>query len=65
KATGNHFFDIVPGKPEESIMTFRMKSEDPGIRMPEVGKNLVHTEGVALIEKWISEMKPDACVAGK
>lgn len=65
KATGNHFFDIVPGKPEESILTFRMKSEDPGIRMPELGKNLVHTEGVALIGKWISEMPAQPCVAGK
>ena len=46
-------------------MVFRMKSEDPGIRMPEVGKGLVHTEGVALIEKWIAEMKPDACEVSK
>jgi len=61
KATGNLFYDIVPGNPNESIMTFRMKSEDPGIRMPELGKGLVHTEGVVLIEKWIAEMKPDAC----
>ena len=61
KATGNHFYDIVPGNPAESIMPFRMKSEDPGIRMPELGKGLVHTEGVALIEQWIGEMKADAC----
>lgn len=61
KATGNHFYDIVPGNPDESIMVFRMKSEDPGIRMPELGKGLLHTEGIALIEKWIAEMKWDAC----
>jgi hypothetical protein len=34
-----------------------MKSEDAGIKMPEVGKVLVHTEGVALIEKWITAMQ--------
>ena len=61
KATGNHFYDIVPGNPDQSIMTFRMKSEDPGIRMPELGKGLIHTEGVALIEQWIAQMPPDAC----
>ncbi len=61
KATGNHFYDIVPGNPAESIMTYRMKSEDPGIRMPELGKGLLHTEGIALIEQWIAEMKPDEC----
>lgn len=61
KATGNHFYDIVPGNPEESIMVFRMKSEDPGIRMPELGKNQLHTEGIALIYQWIAGMKWDAC----
>ncbi len=61
KATGNHFYDIVPGNPDESIMVYRMKSEDPGIRMPELGKGLVHTEGVELITKWIAQMPPDVC----
>lgn len=61
KATGNLFYDIVPGHPEESIMVYRMASEDPGIRMPELGKGLVHTEGVALITKWIAEMSPESC----
>ncbi|MBP6732457.1 MAG: hypothetical protein KA149_10385 [Chitinophagales bacterium] len=61
KATGNLFYDIVPGNPEESIMVFRMKSEDPGIKMPELGKGLVHKEGVDLIYKWIAEMKWNSC----
>lgn len=56
KGTGGLLFDIVPGHPELSIMPFRIKSEDAGIKMPEVGKVLVHTEGVALIEKWIASM---------
>lgn len=61
KAAGNFFFDIVPGKPEESILTFRMRSDDPGIKMPEVGRGVLHTEGAELIERWIKEMKPDNC----
>lgn len=61
KATGNLFYDIVPSEPEKSIMLFRMKSDDPGIRMPEVGRSQLHTEGVNLMEQWIREMKPNAC----
>ncbi len=61
KAAGDFFFDIVPGKPEESILTFRMRSNDPGIRMPEVGRNTLHVEGTELIERWIKEMKPVNC----
>lgn len=61
KATGNRLFDIVPGKPNESIFIFRMETNDPGMRMPEVGRSIVHREGLDLITRWISEMKPDAC----
>ena len=61
KATGNRLFDIVPGKPEESILMYRIETDDPGMRMPEVGRSIRHVEGVALLHQWISEMKPDAC----
>lgn len=61
KATGNLFYDIVPSQPEKSIMLFRMRSDDPGIRMPEVGRSQLHKEGVDLIEQWIREMKPNTC----
>jgi hypothetical protein len=30
-----------------------MKSEDPGIMMPESGRALSHSEGIRLIESWI------------
>ncbi len=56
RATGNFSFDIHPGKPDKSILLYRMKSTDPGIAMPEVGREVVHKEGVALISKWIAEM---------
>jgi hypothetical protein len=29
-----------------------MKSEDPGVLMPEIGRSIVHQEGVALIEEY-------------
>ncbi len=57
RGSGNRKFDIVPGHPYESILLFRMESDDPGIMMPELGRSVKHTEGIALIKKWISEMK--------
>lgn len=63
KATGNFLYDIVPGHPEQSILTFRMASTDPGIKMPEIGRGLVHKEGLELINRWIAEMNPDDCLA--
>ncbi len=54
--SGGFQYDIVPGNPDASILLFRMKSEDPGIMMPELGRKLVHSEGVALIKQWISSM---------
>lgn len=61
KATGGRMFDIAPGRPDESIFVYRMESEDPGVKMPEVGKVLVHTEGVALIRQWIASMEDKEC----
>lgn len=58
RGSGGLKYDIVPGKPEQSILYFRITSTDPGIMMPELGKQLVHQEGVALIREWIARMKP-------
>lgn len=57
RGSGKRRFGIVPGKPAESILLFRMESDDPGIRMPELGRQLAHREGLALIEAWIKNMK--------
>ncbi len=57
RGTGDHFFDIVPGKPQDSILPFRMLSSEPGVMMPEQGRNTTHREGAALITEWISAMQ--------
>jgi uncharacterized repeat protein (TIGR03806 family) len=54
--SGGLAFDIVPGRPDQSILAFRIASTHPGIMMPELGKRLVHEEGVALIREWIAAM---------
>ncbi len=56
RGSGGREFDIVPGQPDQSIIMFRMTSVDPGIMMPELGKRLIHTEGVELIREWIAAM---------
>ena len=56
KGSGNRLFDIVPGKPEASILTFRMESLDVDAMMPEIGRTMVHIEGVQLIKDWIANM---------
>ena len=58
-ATCGYSFDIVPGKPDESIYICRMESTNPKYKMPTVGRNLVHTEGVALMRDWIASMPGD------
>ena len=59
RGTGGHRYDVVPGKPDESIMLHRIKSTEPDVAMPELGRSIVHAEGVALVRKWIENMKDD------
>jgi uncharacterized repeat protein (TIGR03806 family) len=54
--SGGLEYDIVPGKPEKSILAYRIASTHPGVMMPELGKRLVHVEGVELIREWIGAM---------
>lgn len=55
--TGGFQYSIVPGHPDESILLYRMKSTNPGAMMPELGRLLVHEEGVALIRDWIKVLE--------
>lgn len=57
--TGGHKFSIVPGDPDASILTYRMASTQPGAMMPELGRSLVHDEGVELIRDWIASLDGD------
>ncbi len=57
RGSGNLAYDIVPGKPQESILLYRMQSLDPGVMMPELSRSLAHTEGIKLIREWIKTME--------
>jgi parallel beta-helix repeat protein len=52
--SGGLQYAIVPGAADQSIMTYRMDSNDADVRMPEIGRSVIHTEGVALIRDWIN-----------
>ena len=56
RGSGDLKYNIVPGKANESILIYRMESNDSGILMPEIGRKLVHKEGVSLIREWINSM---------
>lgn len=55
RGAGPHLFAVVPGKPDESIMAYRMASTEPGVAMPELGKDTVDAEGLAVVRRWIAE----------
>lgn len=61
--TGDLDYDIVPGDADASIMHFRMDSNATNVRMPEIGRTIIHTEGVELIRDWINAMAPESCEA--
>jgi uncharacterized repeat protein (TIGR03806 family) len=57
KGSGGLKYDIVKGNADQSILTYRMESTDPGIMMPELGRKMVHEEGLALVKEWINRME--------
>ena len=63
QGSGDLDYGIVPGNAAESIMNFRMDSNAPQIRMPEIGRSVIHTEGVELIRDWINAMDLVDCEA--
>ena len=57
KGSGGRLVDIMAGHADASILFYRMQTNNPGERMPELGRSLVHREGLALIKEWIDKMK--------
>lgn len=61
KGTGGRTYDIVPGDADASILHYRIATDEVGAMMPDIGRSVVHAEGVALIARWIDAMPPTAC----
>jgi uncharacterized repeat protein (TIGR03806 family) len=57
RGAGDRSFDIVPGEPDRSILMLRVESAEPGVMMPELGRNLADDHGAALIRAWIASLR--------
>ncbi len=53
---GPHTYDIYPSKADSSIFIHRMKSNQPSVMMPEIGRVLPDPAGIELISEWINSM---------
>ena len=60
RGAGHARFGIMPGESDNSILSYRMASVDPGEMMPELGRATVDEKGLALINQWIDNM-PETC----
>ncbi len=56
RGSGGLKYAIAPGQPDQSILVHRIVSLDPGVMMPELGRKMVHDEGVELVKDWIASL---------
>jgi uncharacterized repeat protein (TIGR03806 family) len=63
RGSAGYQFSITPGNPQTSFLLHRIRSTDPGVMMPTVGRGLIDQEGAALIEEWIGQMHVDEQLA--
>ena len=54
--SGGLTYVIHPGEADQSILLYRMIAEEVDARMPEIGRELIHEDGIALIRDWIDNM---------
>ncbi|USD66069.1 SO2930 family diheme c-type cytochrome [Vibrio sp. SCSIO 43136] len=52
--------DLWPGDADKSLIHYRMSITD-GEKMPELGRDLVHSEGLALVKTWINQLPYQDC----
>ena len=64
RASTTNSFDVVPGKPDESILIHRVEATEASIAMPEIGRSTVHHEAATLLRQWVSGL-PGTCPTGK
>lgn len=57
--TADAIYRIDPGHPERSALLQRLSSRYAALQMPPLGTALVDDEAVALVTKWITELKAD------
>ena len=56
--TGNQQYIVTGQDVEGSLLYFRISTDDKTEMMPNIGRSLIHTEGLQLIEDWINSLEP-------
>tara|TARA_R100001440_G_scaffold49197_3_gene69139 strand:- start:7301 stop:8557 length:1257 start_codon:yes stop_codon:yes gene_type:complete len=54
-------YDVIPGNADESYLLFRVSTNESRHKMPELGRNIVHQEGAALLHSWIDKLPVASC----
>ena len=54
-------YDIEAGKPEVSLLLYRLSHNMTGDVMPPISRKVNHSEGIDLINTWIREIALQAC----
>jgi uncharacterized repeat protein (TIGR03806 family) len=60
RGSGGLLYDIVPGRPDDSILFYRMVSREPDVMMPELGRSLRDDAGLELVRAYIASL-PGSC----
>ena len=60
QGTGGQRYAIAPGAPDASMLVFRMATNNPAARMPEIGRSLAHQRALAVVSAWVASM-PGEC----
>jgi len=47
---------VSPTRPIRSVIYYRMNSTNEAVRMPLIGRTVIHDEGVSLMEDWINSL---------
>jgi hypothetical protein len=50
--SGGRLFDVDPEGAEKSILHYRMTHDHLEVKMPQLGRSVVHTEAMKVIEEW-------------
>jgi uncharacterized repeat protein (TIGR03806 family) len=54
----HHTHIVARGSAERSVLHYRMAATNETVRMPLLGRTVVHEEALELIQQWISAMDP-------
>lgn len=54
--SGGLQYGLVPGNANASIAVFRMNSNESNVRMPEIGRSIIHDEAVDLMRTWMNSL---------